>query len=471
MYSESENAKWMKNLDEKNWIPLASRDRLSVFRIMGICASMIAYQIAYSVEFAIGVPIMSRLGISPSLTGVVWATGPISGFVIQPIIGYYSDVLRFCWGRRRIFLIIGSFGVICGFFMLHYIEFVDFSKWTQKIKLMRTISFTMILFIINVSINVLQGPSRALIGDLVPKGQQVLANIIGSAMISFAAIVTNLVGGLQLSKRLGTGTNDEFLLFVTGGALVSLSVLITLICAPEEPLTEIPARENPFIEIFNAARKMPPAISSIANIYFFSWMAYFPFQVAITDYFGTDVFGGKSNPPDNKYNDGVAFGMLVIAASNCLVLLFGPAQNSIVNCLGMKSSYGLSQFIAAISLACLFFVKEKWTLLAILSPLGVSSLFFNSIPFAVICLTVPLEQMGVYMGVMNSYAVAGQQLSDLLLLSLLPSYVTKKGFIIGSGFVFAIISGLLCFKMVEPKESQRISVDSLLPKTIADPIR
>ena len=460
--------KYEWNIEENNWIPLASRKSLSIIRIIGICASMLSYQVAYSIEFALGMPIMGKIGISTTISGFIWAIGPLSGFIVQPLIGYYSDIFRFNYGRRRIFILIGTIGVLIGFFLLNKLEsFSNFFNIDSKTS--KTIIIFISFLFINISLNILQGPARALVGDLVPKSQQVLANIIGSTLISFGATITNFLGSLRLSKRLNYQIADNEILLIIGSILIILSVFFTLISSKEEPLTEAPARDNPFIEIYQAWKKMPKSVSKISLVYLFSWMAYFPFQISATDFFGHVIFKGDPIKEDEIYKEGVAFGMMVIAISHLFVLIFGIFNNSIITILGMKFSYQLSQIIATISLFSIFLFRNKWILLIFLAPLGISVLIFNSIPFAIIGMSVPFEQMGVYMGVLNTYAVVGQQLSNFLLFSGLSFFIPSKSILIASGSIFALISAFLCKKIEIPSNS--ISIESLLPKSQTDPIK
>ncbi|KAH0785302.1 major facilitator superfamily transporter [Histomonas meleagridis] len=452
------------------YIPLASRDHIPIIHIVGICCSMLAYQIAYSVEFALGTPIMKRLGVSQVAASIIWFSGPLSGLIVQPLIGYYSDISRFKLGRRRPYIIIGGVGIIIGFLLLYFVEQIG-SLFGSAEHAMSIFVFIIALLETNISINILQGPSRAILGDIIPQSQQVLSNTIGSLMLGLAAIITNLIGGLKLGdKTNGVFTNDE-LTIIVGVILIIIGILITLFCGKEEPLLEVPIRENPFKEIFKAIKNIPRPVLRISLVYFFSWMAYFPFQTTTTDFFGSDIYGGVADSEDptvfQLYEDGKAFGMLVIAISNFLVLLYSFVQSAIIKLLGLKLSYSISQIIEALVLIPVFFVKNKWVLLGLLAPLGISCTIFNSVPFAVVGMIIPLEQMGTYMGVLNCFAVLGQQCSSFLLGSGVGALSNKKGPIIGSGSAFAIVAAVLCYWIIVPQENNEINEELLR----SDPIK
>ncbi|KAH0788185.1 major facilitator superfamily transporter [Histomonas meleagridis] len=452
---------------ETDWIPLNQRESLSIFHIMGICCSMLAFQIAYSVEFALGTPIMSRLGIAQSVQSLIWFSGPLSGFIVQPLIGFYSDITMAKMGRRRPFIIVGVIGILLGFVLLLFVESLGnaMGKSESAKKGLKIFIFTLALLITNISINVLQGPSRTLVGDVVPKVQQVKANTVGSLMIGIAAIITNLIGGLDLATKLKLPFDNEKLIFIIGIVLIAIGVIITCVVAKEEPLRVKPVRANPLKEIFQAARNVPKPVLRIAIVFFFSWMAYYPFNIETTDFFGFDIYGGRSNGTDRQktiYNDGVNFGMLVIAVSNVLVLIYGFFQEKVIQLVGMKLTYALSQIIEGICLVLVFFISNKWALMGIFAPLGISCNIFNSVPYAVVGMCVSQEQMGTYMGVLNSCCVVGQQISNFLLGSgigaLSPDW---KAPILGCGSVFAFLSALLCFWIIVPEQQEQEMLEPL----------
>ena len=437
--------------DEKRWIPLASRMKLSLLRIIGISFSILSFQIAYSVEFAIGTPIMQRIGFSQTIISLIWSLAPIAGFFTQPFVGYYSDILRCSFGRRRPFIISGAIGVIIGFSILYYVE--KLGLLCNNSKICTQIFLVISIIIINISINFIQGPARAILGDLVPKGQQVQANTVGSVMISFAGFIANLSGGIKLSKYMNGIFTDEQLVIIFGLVLIVIGVLSTCLCGREEPLTEVPAREPPIQEIFHATISMPKPILRIAWVYFFSFAAYYPFQTLVTDYFAKDIFHGDPKSHDSQYVDGVSFGMLVLSVSSLVSVCYSVFQPKIVEHLNIKYLYFISLLAVTIVLISVFFVTNKIALMIIFIPLAINLSVSNSIPFTVVATCVPQEQMAVYMGVLNFFAVLGQQLSQIIVCTLIGQFAPKVGYVIGSGFIFSIIGCIFCFKIESPMNS------------------
>lgn len=454
--------------NDKEFIPLYRREKLSFIHIVGLCCSLLAFQIAYSVGNSLCTPIMRRVGIPSSLLSVVWIIGPLSGFVVQPLVGHFSDQCKLKLGRRRPFLIAGCIGILAGFTIFYFLD--DIADWLSKDgernKAASITIYIIAMLTTYISINTLQGPARALIGDLVPQHQQMQATIICSAIQGFAAFLANVIGGFQLAQYTHGMFTDEQFMFLIAGILVIICSIITCVCGPEDQLVQDIHKKNPFTQIFKAVKDMPLSIFRISIVYFFSWMAYYPFIIETTDFFGHDIFHGSPEEIDPdahaKYMKGVSFGMLTIGVSSALVLLYAPFQSLLVKRIGMKWTYASSQLIEAICLVCVFFVTNKIALLVIFLPLGVSLSIFNSIPFAVVGLNVSKEKMGVYMGVLNCFLVVGQQLSNFILTSGVGTisnkfFDGKKAPIIGCASFFAVAAAILCKYIIVPNDEPLIA--------------
>jgi len=436
-----------------SWIPLNKRSQLSILRIIAICCSMLGFQIAYSVEFALGTPIMTDLGVSSKYTSIIWLAGPLSGFIVQPLIGYASDGCHAKIGRRRPYIIFGGIGIIAGLLVIFFVKDLGKLFSSTHANGASIAIFIIALLEFNVAINILQGPSRALLGDVIPPSQQVLANAIGSLMLGLAAVLTNFIGGFNLVQY--TALTGYQLIFVVGMVLIAVSVTITCFAAQEEQFTETLIRKNPFSELWYALHNMPTEVVRISIVYFFSWMAYFPFNVEITDYIGRDVY--HSQPSEPAYTDGVNFGMLITGVSNAINVIYSPFQDKFIKLIGMKWAYAFSQILEAGCLIPLFFTANKWAVFGLCVPLGVANTVFNSVPYAVLGLTVPKEKMGIFMGALNSCCVVGQQLSNFICISGIGSIKSlngKKGPCIASGSVFAVIATIMCYFIIVPSDEQ-----------------
>jgi solute carrier family 45 protein 1/2/4 len=422
---------------------------------------MLSYQAAYSVIYTLGTPIFMHFESSQIVISCLWTLFPLTGFILQPVIGHYSDRSRFSLGRRRPFILVGSLGLLLGLTVMGILD--GFGDPFSGPNSLYAVIFGLTLIWISCCLSILQGPARAILGDLIPQSQQISANTIASLMMAIGSFLTNLIGGLTIMDP-GDFLTNEQLGIVVAGVLVIVGVVMTCLSAREEPLYESPPKRNPFRDVIEAAFTLPRPIIRIAIVYFFSWMSYFPFQITVTDFFGTDIYGGSSDFDSGdrkKYDDGVTFGMLVLATVNLIVVIYMIVQPLVMKFIGMRLWYAVSHIVAAFALLSVFTTEDSFVLLGTMSLIGLAFSAFNSIPFAVVGLIVRPDQMGVYMGVMNCFAVFAQELALSFVCAGVGSLFPKRAPIIGAGALFSLIAAILSIVIVVPQTDDS-NVDKLL---------
>ncbi|KAH0791335.1 major facilitator superfamily transporter [Histomonas meleagridis] len=309
----------------------------------------------------------------------------------------------------------------------------------------------------NIALNVLQGPARSLVGDTVPTHQQIVGNTIATIMNGLGAIIVNLVGGLDLSKY--TKFTNEQLVFIIGMVSVTFAVGVTLFCAQEEKYNGPKSDKSMIVEIYRSFRHAPTEVLRAAACFSLAWCGFFMFLVETTDYFGRSIFHGCPTETSEcsyiDYTKGVNFGMLTIASTYTVSLLYGFIQPKIVDLIGAKICFLISQFIEVICLIVFNFIKMKWILFSLFSLLGISFMSFNSIPFAIVAMCVPEKDMGKNMAVVNSCGCIGQQVANVLIGSgvaeVWPNYYNLQ---IATGAVFAFLSGILAVRLIVPETKQ-----------------
>lgn len=136
--------------------------KMSVFQLFSLCVGIIGIQFAWSMQIALSSRVLEPLGASPFLFGLIWCAGPITGLLVQPIVGAMSDKTWTKIGRRRPFLLVGS---VLGAIALVFFPFAP-----------TLLIAALMIWIIDACVNVSQGPYRALVPDIVPSEQHAVAN-------------------------------------------------------------------------------------------------------------------------------------------------------------------------------------------------------------------------------------------------------------------------------------------------------
>jgi len=146
-----------------------------------------------------------------SWSPVIWCIGPLTG-LIQPLIGSWSDVCPLKWGRRRPFIFGGSLIILLGYVLFYFVRDIGNALGDREHSHPAGITIAIIaMIVLNVAINVVMGPARAIVGDLSQGGREALGNSMISLMIGAANLISNMVvfaitsrsvqGGLNLLKR------------------------------------------------------------------------------------------------------------------------------------------------------------------------------------------------------------------------------------------------------------------------------
>jgi len=246
-----------------------------------------------------------------------------------------------------------------------------------------------------------------------------------------------------------------------GAVFQALSTIPVLLFAKETPLSEL--EDTPrdgkkitifavFKDIYNAFRYMPGYLFRIWIVFFFSWMAYSPFNIFLTKYFINIIYGG----PDEEI--GLRLGMYGLAILAGVTFAYSLVLPAVLKLIGIKPAYAISQFIAALGFL-LFGVISKppvWVAFLITALPGINFTTFNSVPYGLIGKLSPKSKIGLYMGVMN----VGSSIAQTIINQIAgPIAETSAGigWAIGIGFALALLAGFLVpIIQLESKESETI---------------
>ncbi|EME30800.1 sucrose transporter, GPH family isoform 1 [Galdieria sulphuraria] len=400
--------------------------------LLALTSSLAAVQFSYAIEFAFGTPWFRERGVSYAVIPFIWLAGPFSGFIVQPVIGVLSDRCRHPWGRRRPFIFMGALLIVFGMLVLSTADPLGSlfgernachspTEGSQP-RCTFTVTLGIIgLWILNIAINVVQGPARAIVADLVNTEQQTKANSILTGVMGLSNLFGNLLGRFVPAEVPLFGSNFRFL-FSLGMILVPLSVLPTLLLGHERPLGRQPASLvsstsgilGVFLDVWRSFVSMPKEMSKVSLVYFLSWAAFSPFQFYTTDWIGKSVMHGDPQKASGSlqrtaYEEGVRIGALALAGLSLVMTVFSAVQTFFVELLGVRKVYAMSQiffgFLCLIPI--LVNLNTVWAVMLV-SLLGIHFSIFNALPFALVASVLDGANTGLYMGVLNASCVVAQ---------------------------------------------------------------
>ncbi|EJD02015.1 MFS general substrate transporter [Fomitiporia mediterranea MF3/22] len=271
---------------------------VGVSRILGprwlqlplLTIGLLGVQVLWSVEMSQASPYLIRLGLSKSLTAIAFLAGPLSGLLVQPLIGVIADNSKSRFGRRRPYMLLASVVCAVSTLLLGFTrELVSiFTSRGSAVNDSLTIVFAVIaLYGLDFSVNAVQAVDRALIVDSIPTSKQPAGNAWAARMLGLGSVLGFFIGNVDLTKVFPIFGRTElqvlsviasFLLLLTQSttaACVKERVLVSSSCVPNIYKAQKSLREE-IREIWDNLLNLPRVIRQICIIQFLAWFAWFP---------------------------------------------------------------------------------------------------------------------------------------------------------------------------------------------------
>ncbi len=273
-----------------------TKPRLSFWQIWNMSFGFFGIQFGWGLQMANMSAIYQYLGAKEQDIAWLWIAAPLTGLIVQPIVGYFSD-RTWCWlGRRRPYFLVGAI-----LSTLALIAMPNSSAVWMAAGL---------LWILDASINITMEPFRAFVGDMLPQDQRKSGFAMQSLLIGLGAVLSSalpyvLINGFGVSKEASVASPIppavRFAFFI-GSCVFFLAVAYTILLTKEYPPEDLPAFRKlkaetagvgrAFTEIFAGIGSMPKAMRQLAVVQFFTWFALFCMWIYFVPAVGGGVFGG-----------------------------------------------------------------------------------------------------------------------------------------------------------------------------------
>ncbi|KAG9226953.1 hypothetical protein CCMSSC00406_0003374 [Pleurotus cornucopiae] len=263
-----------------------------------ITVGLLGVQIFWSVEMSYASPYLLSLGLSKSNMAVVFLAGPLSGLIMQPIIGVLADNSTSRFGRRRPYMIGGSIVCACAMLLLGYTRpfaSIFTGKDSDATDILTIWLAVLAIYLIDFSINAVQAVDRALLVDTLPSIEQPAGNAWAARMLGVGSVVGFFVGNIDLPSILPfLGSGQLQVLSAVGSFLLLATHSVTAMFVKERRLLSVSrprqAKENRIMreikDIFANMLSLPRVIRQICIIQFFAWIGWFPILFYTTIYVG-----------------------------------------------------------------------------------------------------------------------------------------------------------------------------------------
>jgi maltose/moltooligosaccharide transporter len=380
----------------------------SPWQIWNMSFGFLGIQFGWGLQLANMSAIYEYLGAHPDQIPFLWLAAPLTGLIVQPIIGHSSDRTWGRLGRRRPYFLTGALLSSAALTLMPRVS----ALWMAA----------GLLWILDASINISMEPFRAFVADLLPEKQRTLGFTMQSLFIGMGAVFANALPYLltHVFKVSDTGGATSLipytvrLSFSIGAVVFLTAVLYTIVTTKEYPPDDMAAfermkqehsglREN-VVEIFRSIRQMPTTMRQLAPVQFFTWLGLFCMWLYFGVAIARSVFSAAT-PTSPGYNDGIKWGGVCFAVYSAATFAFAFVLPAIAGKLGRRWTHTLCLICGAIGLLSVGVIHDKWFLIGPMIGVGIAWASILSMPYAVLASSLPPAKTGVYMGIFNFFIV------------------------------------------------------------------
>ncbi len=445
----------------------AEKPRQSWRGLWNISFGFFGIQIAFGLQNANISRIFQSLGSDVGGLALLWIAGPVTGLLVQPIIGHFSDRTWGRFGRRRPYFLAGA--------TLAALALAGMPNASVLL------AAALLLWMLDASINISMEPFRAFVGDMVAPSQRTTGYAFQTAFIGAGAVLGSLApfamaklgvsnvaasGGIPDSVRyafyLGAiaifaavlwtvltvreyspdemrrfGDADavdhdeppvafrggvwwllggivvitvvrwlalERDLYVLGGALAAFGILALIAAAMARN-----GGRNALVQIMSDMARMPDQMKRLALVQFFSWVALFIMWIYTTPVVAQYVFH-STDTTAKAYNDGADWVGVLFSVYNGVAALAAFVLPLLAKRIGAQKTHMLCLLIGAASFASLLVIRDQQVLLLPMIGIGFTWASILTMPYVILAGVLPQNKLGIYMGIFNFFIVLPQLL-------------------------------------------------------------
>ena len=437
-----------------------AKPQQSFWQIWNMSFGFLGIQFGWGLQMANMSAIYEYLGARADQIPILWLAAPLTGLIVQPIIGNASDHTWTRLGRRRPYFLAGAI-----------LSSVALLLMPRSSALWMAAG---LLWILDTSINISMEPFRAFVADLLPEEQRTRGFAMQSLFIGLGAVIASALPWLMTNVFHVTGSGSTSAIPVTvrlsfylGAAAFFGAVLWTIVTTREYPPDDLEAfrrskSEHRSVlshlgEILSAIREMPPTMRQLAPVQLLTWLGlfcmwlYFPVAVA------RNIFGaGDQTAP--SYTAGVEWAGVCFGMYSAVCFVYSFFLPAVAKQVGRKRAHSLSLLCGAAGLLSVAIIHGKNYLLLSMTGVGIAWASTLSMPYSVLAGSLPASRTGVYMGIFNFFIVLPEIIASLafgwIMVHLLHN---NRLAAVTAGGAFLAIAALLMQAVQDVAEAQRPS--------------
>jgi len=439
---------------------------MSFWQIWNACFGFLGIQFGWALQMANMSAIYEYLGAEAHQIPILWLAAPLTGLLVQPVIGHMSDHTWNRLGRRRPYFLVGALLASAALVAMPNVS----ALWMAA----------GLLWVMDASINISMEPFRAFVADLLPSEQRTRGFAMQALFIGLGAVIASMLPWLLYnlfpvdSEGATSIPRAVTIAFYTGAVVYLAAVLWTIVTTREHPPEDLSAFERmrtekaglgaAVAEIFHDVLAMPKTMRRLAWVQIFTWLGLFCMWL----YFGVavarNVFGGTPGTP--AYAQGIAWAGNCFAMYSAVCFVFSFALPGLAARLGRKLTHALCLAVGAIGLLSVAFISNKYGLLLSMVGVGVAWASILAMPYSILAGALPSGKTGIYMGIFNFFIVIPEILAALVFGKVMETILTDESAVVrlvgGDSRLTAVVLGgvslavaaALCAFVTEPEETR-----------------
>jgi maltose/moltooligosaccharide transporter len=475
---------------------MTEKPPLGFAKLWNISFGFFGIQIAFALQNANVSRIFQSLGSSIDDLSFLWIAGPVTGLLVQPLVGHYSDRTWGRWGRRRPYFFIGALLAalaLCGMPNANIL-----------------LAAALLLWVLDASLNIAMEPFRAFVGDSVGPRQQTAGYAFQTAFIGAGAVVGSIAPyvltawGVESTAPPGEIPDAVRWSFYIGGAAIFLAVLWTVLTAEEyspDELRQFSAAEadeqrpvrvpggapwwilagvaivaavatfeldkpvyilggtmilfgmanlvagaairagrtsGAMTQILSDLSHMPPTMRRLAVVQFFTWSALFILWIYTTPVVTQHVYG-TTDTASAAYNEGANWVGILFGIYNAVAAVAAFLLPVLARRIGAPATHVVGLLAGAAGFALFLVVRDANLLILPMVLIGIAWSSILTMPYAILAGALPPAKLGIYMGLFNIFVVLPQ-----LIVSTVMGQVMRSFFPTEPVWTMAIGAGVMC---------------------------
>ena len=426
---------------------------LSLPEIWNMSFGFLGIQFGWGLQMANMSPIYKYLGAADDQISRLWLAAPLTGFLVQPLIGAMSDRTWGPLGRRRPYFLIGA--ILSSLALILMPNSGLLANWLLP-NLPKFYMAALLLWVLDASINVSMEPFRAFVADKLPEEQRGLGFAMQSFFIGVGAVVAGLLpyilrNWFHVSSEAdgvnGLPTNVKISFYIGAVAFLG-AVLWTVVSTKENPPEDLEefrrkkaASRGPahlLREITAALAHMPVTMWRLAVVQFFTWLGLFCMWLHFSN--AVPVIFGSSDSTSDLFKRGAEWAGVCYALKDAVTFIAAFGLMAVARKMDRRYVHGLCLALGGVGLLAVGLIhgeEQKYLLLGALALGGVAWASILSMPYAILSGALPAERMGVYMGIFNFFIVLPEILAALFFGNLVKNYLHGN-------LVHAVMAGGVC---------------------------